>query len=377
MKILLFSFLIITTLRAQGQVRNPRNVQYNFKTDTTNRSVELNELMLVLPRKSFPIIDYPKFINKSEGLLSFFKHEPVIALEINGEAKAYPLNMLTAHEISNDSLGGIPILPTYCPLCNASAVFDRRVTHNGKTQVLEFEVSGMLRNSDMVMFDRETETWWQQLIGEAIVGQLNGAVLDIIPSVVISVEEFFKKYPKGKILSKKTGHTGSEEGYGTNPYINYDSKETPISKFIDLKLVSDRLPAMERVVDVFDNGKYRIYPFSAIGEKGVINDTFGSRDIVIFHKKGMVSVMDKEQISESKDVGSATMFLRVLDGTKYTFYKKGNFFVDDQTKSKWNITGECISGKLKGKQLDIEPHSNHFAFAWLAFHPDSEIYEEK
>lgn len=348
---------------------------YQWKTDTLNKIVGLSEITVAVPRKTFPTIDYPKFINKTEGLLVFFKHEPVISVSINGKSKAYPLNMLTMHEISNDSLGGIPILPTYCPLCNSSMVYDRRLTHKGKEYILDFEVSGMLRNSDMVMADKQTETWWQQLMGNGLIGELAGAYLTIIPSMVISVEDFFKRYPNGKILSPKTG-TNSQSMYGKNPYVNYDSKSSlPYDSFFNLEKLDSRLLPMERIIDIKGTNGYKIYPFSAISKKGVINDVYSNKSIVIFYKKGTVSILDKKEISKSKDIGSATAFSSIIDGKSLTFKKKNDFFVDNETKSIWDITGKCTSGVLKGKTLTPEAHSNHFAFAWLAFHPESEIYK--
>ena len=113
-----------------------------------------------------------------------------------------------------------------------------------------------------------------------------------------------------------------------------------------------------------------------MAKKGVINDTFKSSNVVLFYKSGTVSVLDEYDISVSKNVGSVTVFNAVVDGQHLTFKKKGKDFIDINTKSKWDITGHCFSGELQGKQLEIEPHSNHFAFAWLAFNPDSEIYKE-
>ena len=241
-------FLIETP--SMAQLQNPKGLPYQWETDTTKRSVDLSEIIVVLPRKSFPAINYPAFIGKEEGMVAFYKYEPVISVSINSEAKAYPLNMLTMHEMSNDSLGGVPVLPTYCPLCNASVVYDRRLNHNGKDYLLDIEVSGMLRNSDMVMADLQTESWWQQLTGTAIAGELTGAKLEIIPSLVISVEEFFTRYPDGLILSPKTG-TQAEKRYGTNPYEYYDSKSAmPNKYFFDYKKLDKRLPPMERVIDI-------------------------------------------------------------------------------------------------------------------------------
>ena len=234
----------------------------------------------------------------------------------------------------------------------------------------------MLRNSDMVMLDRKTETLWQQLMGTAIVGTYNEAQLDILPSLIISVEEFFKRYPNGQILSKKTGFTDAEKNYGYNPYKKYDEMKNPLKRFFDSDKVDKRLPAMERIVDIEHNGVYKIYSFTSVAKKGVINDVFKTNNVVLFYKLGTISVMDENDITTSKDVGSVTVFKAVIDAQILTFKKKSGTFIDTQTKSKWDITGYCYEGELKNKQLQIEPHSNHFAFAWLAFHPESEIYKE-
>lgn len=366
-------FLEITTSFAQ--IQNKKNLPFTWITDTINTSVPLSEIQIVLPKGSFSTLDAPKFVGKEEGLTIFFKNEPVIAVEINGSAKAYSLNVLTMHEIANDQLGGESILATYCPLCNSGIVYNRNVNINGKTEILEFEASGMLRNSDMVMLDRKTETLWQQLTGTAIVGTYNETQLETIPSIIISVEEFFMRYPFGEIMSKDTGFD-SEKYYGKNPYIGYDTRDNPREKFFNSHKVDQRLPAMERVVDIEDDGDYKIYTFTTAAKKGVINDTFKNKPIVLFYQEGAVSILDTEQISESKNVGSVTVFNSIVDGEKLTFFKNQSGFVDNQTKSTWDITGYCTSGKLKGKQLQIKPHSNHFAFAWLAFYPESEIYKE-
>ena len=376
--ILFSSIILILSNSAAGQIQNPRNVVYDWKTDTTKHTIDLSELILVAPKGLFPIIDYPGFVGKEKGLEGFFEKEPVISVEINGMAKAYPLNMLTFHEMANDTLAGVTILPTYCPLCNSGIVYNRNLNFKGKDYLLEFEVSGFLRNSDMVMYDRETESWWQQLMGESIVGELAGAELAIVPSLIISVKEFFDRYPEGLILSKETGHEKAMEHYGTNPYTRYDSiSKNPYSRFFDEQNVDNRLPAMERIVDIQDEGKYKVYPFAAVAETGVINDKFGSKEVVLFYQSGTISNMDQNDISKSKDVGSVTVFNPIVKGKKLTFMKLDGYFQDEQSKSKWDITGKCIKGKMKGKQLMIEPHSNHFAFAWLAFYPETVIYGQE
>jgi len=369
--LLCFTFSFVS-----AQFKNSKNLPFTWKTDTVKHSVPLSEIQIVLPKGSFPTLDFPTFVGKSEGIKMFFIKEPVIVIEIKGLAKAYPLNILTMHEISNDELSGVPILVTYCPLCNSGIVYDRNLQFKGKDYLLEFEASGMLRNSDMVMLDRTTETLWQQLMGTAIVGTFNEAELEMLPSIIISVEEFFTRYPNGKILSKKTGFTEDEKRYGYNPYKNYDEKIAPLQQFFDSDKVDKRLPAMERVVDIEYNENYKIYPFKSVAKKGVINDVFKTKKVVLFYKSGTVSVLDEDYIVASKNIGSVTVFNAIIEKQHLTFKKKRGLFIDTKTGSKWDITGYCYAGKFKGKQLQIEPHSNHFAFAWLAFHPESEIYKE-
>lgn len=374
---ILFIFTCFANEPINSQIRNPKNIDFNWKTDLSKHSVELSEIQIVLPKGSFPTLDHPKFLFKDEGLKNFFSKEPVIAVEINGDARAYPLNILTMHEISNDVVGNKPILVTYCPLCNSGIVYNRTLTVDGSSQIFEFEPSGMLRNSDMVMLDRNTETLWQQLIGTGIAGELDQMELEIIPSLILSVEEFFVRYPMGKILSKETGFADSAKHYGTNPYENYDNPEAkPYERFFDHDKIDKRLPPMERVIDIENMGDYKIYPTAVIEKHKVINDTFKDKNVVLMHQAGTVSVLDKEDIKDSKNIGTTVVYNRKLNDQLFTFSKVKKKFTDDQTGSIWDITGRCIDGELKGSQLVIEPHSNHFAFAWLAFYPDSEIFSE-
>ncbi len=362
--------IIFQTVVIQAQ-NNPRNVELNWKTDTTKHAAPLNEFTALMKPDGIPPIDSPKFWDKEKATANYFEHEPVIAVEIGGKAKAYPLSVLMFHEIVNDEINGVPFSATYCPLCNAALVFDRRLKFNGNDYLLDFGVSGMLRNSDLVMWDRQTESWWQQLLGEALVGELTGAQLEIIPSMLISLNEFFESYPQGLVLSTETGHSNK---YGTNPYTSYDNLENKQPRLFKGE-VDDRLPAMERVIDIEVDGKYKIYPFSEISKKGVINDNFHGQAVVFFHTEKTVSVLDENSISKSRQIGSVTVFEPHFDGKLLTFKKTNEGFVDNETGSVWSITGKCISGKLMGKELRPAPHGNHFAFAWFAFHPETEIFK--
>lgn len=371
------TYLILLTMafndpNANAQ-RNSEKVKQIWATDTSMHKVPLNEFTALLKRDEITPIDSPKFWNKTQSVGFFFDHEPVISIELNKAAKAYPLSILMYHEIVNDVVGGIPVTATYCPLCNAAIVFDRKLKHNTIEYNLDFGVSGMLRNSDMIMWDRQTETWWQQFTGEALVGQLSGAMLTLLPSQLISYKEFFDAYPEGLILSYESDKDSVP--YGKNPYVSYDNMDIKQPRLFK-ENVDTRLPAMERVVNVYCGTKDKIYPLTVLREEKVINDNCDGYPLVLFFKMGLVSVLDKKEIRDSKDIGTVTVFIPKIDRTKLTFTFGNNGFTDDQTKSLWDITGTCIEGKYKGKKLQKVVHGNHFAFAWFAFYPNCEIYKK-
>ncbi|MBR9999148.1 MAG: DUF3179 domain-containing protein [Cyclobacteriaceae bacterium] len=184
--------------------------------------------------------------------------------------------------------------------------------------------------------------------------------------------EYFEAYPDGLVLSTETGHARE---YGTNPYTGYDNPENKQPRLYAGK-VDSRLPAMERVIDVHVNGKYKIYPLSVVRKNEVINDIFEDQPFVIFYTSKTVSVLDESEISASRKVGSVTVFRPESNDRFLTFRKTKEGFMDEQTKSIWDIAGKCISGDLKGSDLRPVTHGNHFAFEWFAFHSDSDIYQE-
>lgn len=340
------------------------------KTNFDKTSINFSEILSGGPPKDgIQSIDKPSFVSFSNADKWLKPNEPVVAIEINGEAKAYPIQVLIWHEIVNDELKGTPLTITFCPLCNSSIVFDRRLEFNGKSYLFDFGTTGKLRNSDLVMYDRQTESWWQQFVGTAIVGEMTGAKLKPLPSFIISYANFKESYPNGIVLSKKTGYM---RNYGKNPYVGYDDiNNTP---FLLQNSPDRRLPPMERIINVSLNGINKIYPFSTIQNEKVIHDRVGKTNLVVFHLPGTSSALDKAFIANSRDIGAATVFETMLDGKQLSFKREGEVFVDEQTKSYWNITGKAIKGPLSGKQLTPIIHGNHFAFAWLAFIPDSLIY---
>jgi hypothetical protein len=191
------------------------------ETDFTKSTVDFGEILPGGPPKDgIPSIDDPAFETVAE-VSGMSETEPVIGLIVNGDARAYPLKILIWHEIVNDTVGGVPVTVTYCPLCNSSIVFERAV--DGR--VLDFGTTGKLRNSDLVMYDRQTESWWQQFSGTAIVGAMTGTELKILPSRLESWALFKDRAPDGKVLVPNSRH---ERSYGLNPYVGYDSRDAPI-----------------------------------------------------------------------------------------------------------------------------------------------------
>lgn len=319
------------------------------------------------PRDGIPSIDDPQFVSINEATEWLADNEPVIALEINGDARAYPLQVLTWHEITNDTVGDVPVIVTFCPLCNSALVFDRRVGD----QTFEFGVSGLLRNSDLIMYDRTTETLWQQFTGEAIIGDLVGEQLAFVPSGLVSFAEFREAYPEGIVQSRETGFSRS---YGQNPYAGYDTiGQNP---FLFTGEIDGRLPAMERVVTVYlpETEVTVAYPLSLLSEVGVIHDNQGGQAIVIFHTDGTSSALGAAKIAEAEDVGATGVFDPNLNGQMLTFAKIDGVIKDEETGSTWNVLGQAVEGELAGNVLSSIVHGDHFWFSWVAFRPDTIIY---
>jgi hypothetical protein len=335
-------------------------------TDFSKRTVELEEIISGGPPKDgIPAIDQPEFVTPQGADPWLHAQEPVIVVEYQGDARAYPLQILIWHEIVNDVVGDRPVSVTFCPLCNASIVFDRR--HRGR--ILDFGTTGRLRKSDLVMYDRQTETWWQQFSGAAIIGEFAGDRLTQLPARIVAYEDFRKAHPDGRVLSRDTGYS---RRYGNNPYRGYDRIDN--SPFLLDKPHDPRLPPMERVLAVSGADSYRLYPLRSIKQTPVINDRLGDRDLVVLSKLGTLSVLDADKIADSRKIASANAYRRNIGNRLLDFEYRDGRFLDQQTGSTWNLLGEAVAGPLKGERLSQIDSGVHFAFAWLAFNPDSEIY---
>lgn len=335
-------------------------------TNFDNRTVELSEIMSGGPPKDgIPAVDNPSFVSVSQASAWLNDQEPVIAVTVGDEARAYPIQILMYHEIVNDSLAGKPLTVTFCPLCNASIVFDRRVGGD----ILDFGTTGRLRKSDLVMYDRQTESWWQQFTGTGIVGDHSGTELKRHPANIVAFGDFKTAYPSAEVLSRETGHS---RPYGRNPYRGYDSITDQPFLFRDP--VDPRLPPMEYVLNVSINDRDRLYPFSMLEQAPVVNDEMEGVPVVIFSRHGTFSALDGSSIVGSRLMPSATAFERRLAGEVLSFSLSEGHIVDDQTGSRWDLLGNAVAGPYKGARLTPANSGVHFAFAWLAFNPDSEIY---
>jgi hypothetical protein len=219
------------------------------------------------------------------------------------------------------------------------------------------------------MWDRQTQSWWQQFNGEAIVGDLTGTRLKSLPTAIISWSDFKSHYPQGKVLSLETGF---ERAYGSNPYVGYDDINQ--SPFLYDGPLDNRLPPMARVLGVALENEARAYSYDRLHQDKVIHDTLANKPIVAFWKEGTASVVDSSEIVKGRDVGTTGIFLRMVEDKTLTFIvRKDGTFSDKETGSTWNILGQALDGPLKGKSLTPIVHHDTFWFAWAVFVPGSAL----
>jgi hypothetical protein len=337
-------------------------------TDFEQVNIDLKEIMSGGPPKDgIPPVDQPQFDTVAEARDWIAPLEPVIAVSIAGTARAYPLQILTWHEIVNDQIDDTFLTVTFCPLCNASIVFDRDVDG----EILDFGTTGLLRRSDLVMYDRQTESWWQQFTGSAIVGEKMGAVLTRIPSTIISFASFAQSAPDGQVLNRQTG---TSRPYGQNPYPGYDDINS--SPFLYRGKTDTRIAPMERVLGVTVADQYKIYPFSAMAKRTVIEDTVGGKEILVVATGKLYSALDQREIVASRQINEINAWQRrpVDSDQLLSFRSSDGFLVDNETGSKWDVFGRAVDGPLSGSQLRPVDSGIHFAFAWLAFNPQTVIF---
>ena len=291
---------IVSLLAVGPALANPSSwAREGWKTDFDKVNVDFSEIRTIIPRDQIPSIDNPEFIPVGEET-DLPDREPVMSVVINGDARAYPLRIMMWHEIVNDTIGGTPVAVTYCPLCNASIVFDRTIDG----EPVEFGTSGKLRNSDLVMYDRASQTWWQQFSGEGLIGEHAGDTLTMIPSRLDSWGRFKKDHPDGKVLVPNDERM---RAYWRNPYAAYDSAAAP---FLFDGPLPVGIPAMERVVMVRGDEPFAVALPLLEREKRIEQG-----DIVVTWNAGQASALDTATIAEGRDVGNVEAF-RMVGGEK-------------------------------------------------------------
>jgi uncharacterized protein DUF3179 len=282
--------------------------------DTSRHSIPVDEIFSGGPAKDgIPSLDKPLFTTADQAK-GFLKDEDrVLGLARNGQPKAYPIKILNWHEIVNDKIGGQAVVVTFCPLCGTGMVFDAKV--NG--QNLTFGVSGLLYQSDMLLYDRKTESLWSQIKTEAVTGPLTGARLKLLSSMQTSWGQWKNKHPKTLVLSQKTGY---HRDYDRDPYRGYATSERLM---FGVKNRNRDFHPKERVIGVDLGGTVKAYPFSELAKA--------------------------KQPLEDKLNGALV---------KITFDKKS------QT---------AVIRDAKGNEI---PSVVGFWFAWFAFHPDTEVFRK-
>ena len=341
-----------------------------WPTNWALQTVELDEFQLGIsaidPRDRIPPVDTPQF-EPIGAAVWLDDREPGALVRLDDEVRFYPLSILTRHEIINDRFGDVPVAVTYCPLCNTALAFDRRVDG----QVLRFGVSGLLRKSDLVMWDDVTTSLWQQITGEGVVGEFAGTQLETISTSIVSYADARDSFPEALSLSRDTGF-GIE--YGANPYSGYSSSTSP---FLFDGEPDPRFPALSRVVGVSIDETDKAYPFELIRASGAVNDQLGDTPIVVLWGGDTADALDSSSIADGDAIGTGVAYDRRVGDELLTFTADNeNLFVDAETGSTWNLLGQAIDGPLADEELVNVPHRNEFWFAWAAFFPDAEVYGE-
>jgi len=314
------------------------------------------------PPDGIPPIDEPDFQNAA-AVTWLTGVEPVIVLEINGDARAYPIQILTWHEIVNDAVGGVPVTVAYCPLCNSALAYDRRVGE----RILDFGTSGELFNSSLVMYDRQTESLWTHFDGNAVVGALTGQKLDTFSIQTTSWQNFRDAHPDGLVMSRVTGFS---RDYGRNPYMGYDNPEGV--PFLFDGEYDPRLLPKDRVIVVRDDTEPAVVvPLDqAFAAGALVFDAFG-RELVALVEPGTASPLSGQTVELGYDQGASGVFVNELDGASLALSRTADGFVDDNSGTAFDIFGVATDGS--DARLEAVEHLDTFWFAIAAFEPDATI----
>ena len=277
----------------------------------------------------------------------------VIGYMSESGAYAYPIKVLNLQELVNDVIDGVPVLVSYCPLCASGVVYSREV----EGRALLFGNTSALFQSDLVMFDHQTGSYWFQVLGEAIVGTMTGTRLTPLPAMTITWGEWRRLHPDTRLLVSDGGVAFGSR-YASDPFAGYgeslDSGRFPFP--VSEERLDSRLRASEIVITAEVDSGVKAYPIRLIGDSAV-NDQVGGQPVVIFSRGS---------------TGSA--FLATVSGDQLTFQLKDGLFVDQQTGSTWDDAGRSVAGPLTGARLEPVPSRRAFWFSIAGAFPGLELY---
>jgi hypothetical protein len=334
-------------------------------------SIELDEIISGgPPPDGIPPIDAPVLESIDEAADWLEDASPVMVVDVAGDVRAYPLAILTWHEIVNDVVGGTPIAVTYCPLCNSALVFERTVPGPDGAEVLDFGTSGRLYRSNLVMYDRQHRNLWTQFEGEGVVGErFLGTQLTRLPAWLFGFGELRDLHPDAQVLSRTTGYV---RDYGRNPYTGYDQADN--RPFLYRGDLDERWPPMTRLVGLGGEEAVAVLA-TELEQQRVVTVQHDGREVVVVWAPGQASALDTGAIDAGRDVGQTAAFLAELgdDVVRLAPGDDDGRFVDTATGTTFDLRGRALDGPLAGERLTAVPHDDTFWFVWVAFRPDTVV----
>ncbi len=331
----------------------------DFKIETMTLAVVV-VLMLVsslIISRVIPYIslDNPTFTSADNAFVK--DGDFVMGISFKGASRAYPITMLAWHHIVNNEINGNPMGMTYCPICNTAIAFESEV----EGTVLQFDVATNYR-ANLVMVDRQTGSWWQQLTGKAIQGELSGTALKLIPVDLMTWGAWKELYPDTLVLSEETGF---DHDYDVLPSgVSYTDWQKSDRIFHPLMKITDtRFRARETVLGVQVGDVFKAYPFSNLGELAVLNDEInGEPVLILFDSKSQIASALSRRVGEN-----ILKFEQTAEGGEVMIR-------DENTGSVWDLEGRAITDGMDGTKLEKLKYHNAFWFAWADFHPDTLVY---
>ncbi|MFO7959873.1 MAG: DUF3179 domain-containing protein, partial [Nitriliruptoraceae bacterium] len=291
------------------------------------------------PPDGIPPIDDPAFESIDAAAEWLEEDSPVMVVDVDGDVRGYPLAILTWHEIVNDTVGDVPLVVTYCPLCNSALVFERTVDGPDGEELLDFGTSGRLYLSNLVMYDRQHRNLWTQFQGEGVIGErFLGTELTRVPAWLFGFGEFRELHPDAEVLSRDTGHN---RDYGRNPYTGYDQEGR--APFLFDGELDQRNSAMARIVGLAEGDDAVAVLLDQLAEERTVEVTVGDRDLVALWAPGQASALDTATIDEGRDVGQTAAFVAELDGepVELTPGDADDRFVDERSGSTFDLRGRA------------------------------------